>query len=280
MRKKLALIRAGFNFAIKRGELDMVNPASGIDVAVFAQPRPAMTMPRKRPFRVPELQSIFEYPWFTGCQSPVDTHSPGDYRLQGMHFWVPVVAALTGLRAGELGGLKIAEIAIDDKYPHIFVQPNEFRPTKNGQSRRVPILDCLDAIGFSSFVELRRQSGNARLFDDWKAPRRTTKSESDTAWSNGSIIRAFNRTIVPRALEREVNGQIRLDVTFHSFRGAFKSMLGLHRHGLSPNFINEVIGHSKNELDERYVGEIPIEETYPAMRSCTYAGLALPLAPC
>ena len=51
------------------------------------------------------------------------------------------------------------------------------------------------------------------------------------------------------------------------------------RFGLHPNFINEVIGHAKSELDERYVGSIAIEETYPAMRHCNYVGLVIPPAP-
>lgn len=269
LQKKLALIRAAFAYSIERDELQIANPASGIDVSVFAQSVSTAAMPDKRPFSLGELQKVFAHPWFTGCASVRDIYATGPHRLDGMHYWVPVVAALTGMRAGELGGLRVDEVAFDDQYPHIVVQSNEFRPTKTGKSRRVPILDALADIGFCDWVEEARKSGRERLFDDWLPPRQTALTSGAASWSNGAVIRAFNRNVVPTALGKADDGRARLDVTFHSFRGAFKSMLGLQRHALSPNFINEVLGHSKSALDERYVGVIPIEETYPAMRACT-----------
>lgn len=279
LQKKLALIRAAFAFSIERDELPIANPASGIDVSAFAQTVSTAAMPDKRPFSLGELQKVFAHPWFTGCVSVRDIYAPGSHRLDGMHFWVPVVAALTGMRAGELGGLKVDEIAFDDQYPHIVVQSNEFRPTKTGKSRRVPILDALADIGFCDWVESARKSGRERLFDDWLPPRKAAFKAGEASWSNGAVIRAFNRNVVPTALGKAPDGRVRLDVTFHSFRGAFKSMLGLQRHGLPTNFINEVIGHAKSALDERYVGVIPIEETYPAVRACGYSGLTLPRLP-
>jgi len=45
------------------------------------------------------------------------------------------------------------------------------------------------------------------------------------------------------------------------------------------NYKHEVIGHAKSALDKRYVQEIPLADTYPAMRGCNYSGLVLPTAP-
>jgi hypothetical protein len=56
-------------------------------------------------------------------------------------------------------------------------------------------------------------------------------------------------------------------------------MLGLKKHQVPVNVINEVIGHSKGELDKRYVGTIPLDETYPAIRACGWDGLKIPAAP-
>ena len=279
LHKKIALIRAAFNHATNRGVFTGANPASQIKASIFVQPIPAHLMPRKRPFRVPEMNEIFAYPWFSGCTSSSDSHSPGTYRLKGMQFWVPIIAAFSGLRAGEIGGLRLEEILLDDACPHILVRPNKYRPTKNGQSRRVPILDVLIDLRLADFVESMRRKGVDRLFDDWKSPRRSNASSGEAAWSNAKLLRSFNRIVLPKCLGQHDDEVTRREVTFHSFRGAFKTMLGLHRHGLSPNFINEVIGHAKSELDDRYVGEIPIEETYPAMRSCRYEGLILPTSP-
>ncbi len=53
-------------------------------------------------------------------------------------------------------------------------------------------------------------------------------------------------------------------------------MLGRARWGLPVNYIHEVVGHEKFALDKRYVKEIPLEETYPAIRGCRFDGLKLP----
>jgi integrase len=281
LKKKVSIIRAAINHARHLGAVIPENPASGIDAAKFVPARDTVKMPKKRPFRVPEINLILAHPWFTGCMSAKDSHTSGLHRLTGMQFWVPIVALMTGLRAGELGGLKVNEIKLEDTHPHIIVRPNEFRPTKSGESRRVPILDCLIELGFAQFVRDARQRRAVRLFDDWRSPQRALVGdiEPDLAWSNSALIRSFNRTVVPAMLGDGLLSGARREVTFHSFRGAFKTMLGMQRHHLPTNYVNEVVGHAKSTLDSSYIGEIPIEETYPAIRGCRYEGLILPKAP-
>lgn len=62
LKKKVGLLRAAFNRAIKRGTFDGANPFAGVDVSVFTTPQPAALMPEKRPFELEELQCIFAYP--------------------------------------------------------------------------------------------------------------------------------------------------------------------------------------------------------------------------
>jgi hypothetical protein len=40
-----------------------------------------------------------------------------------------------------------------------------------------------------------------------------------------------------------------------------------------------VVGHSKGEMDGRYIGTIPLEEIYPAIRACGWPDLQLPDTP-
>lgn len=278
IKKDIRLIGAAINGAIDRGEFDGANPASRINPSAFARPRLTSTMPQKRPFQLNELNRIFAYPWFTGCRSPSDIHTPGSHRLDGVFYWGPILALLTGCRAGELGGLALNEVIIDSEQPHIVIRDNEFRTTKGSYRRQVPLLDQLMELGFADFVARRRREGGERLFDDWKPPR-AGATTNDPAWSNGRMIRAFNTTLVPRALQGMLMSDARREVTFHSFRGAFKSLLVMNKYGISPNYVHEVVGHSKSELDKRYIGSIPLEETYPAVRGCRYEGLVLPTPP-
>ena len=237
-------------------------------------------MPDKRGFRVDELNLLFKYPWFTGCKSEKSTHVAGSVRLDGLHFWAPIVALFSGCRAAELGGLKLSEIHLGGLHPHIEVKDNEFRPTKTGYARSVPILDALMDVRFENYVERVRLEVAERLFPDWHPPKRAGDFDTDdAAWSHSSKVRSFNRTVIHKALDDLIPEGSRSEVTFHSIRGAFKAMLGLSRHKLPYNVINEIIGHSKSGMDESYVGVVPLEETYGATRACNYAGLILPTAP-
>ena len=273
--KKVGLLRAAINQAIKRGVFEGSNPAAGIDPSAFTQTPSAAAMPSKRPFNIDELNLIFQYPWFSGCHSSKRIHLSGEHWLGGMHYWVPILALFTGCRAGELGGLMVEEVRINDRHPHILIRDNQFRTTKGAYRRKIPILDQLMELGFARFVEQAGAKSQIRLFDEWKPPSGRLDTD-DPAWSNGSIIRSFNQTLIPKVLSDILMPGARREVTFHSFRGAFKTMLGLARYGLPPNYIHEVVGHKKFALDKRYVKEIPIEETYPATRNCRFEGLRLP----
>ena len=278
LRKKVALLRAAINQAIERGEYEGENPAAKLNPVAFTRPVPRWTMPRKRPFTVEELNVLFAYPWFVGCRSASEPHQPGDHRLSGMHYWVPILAMFTGCRAGELGGLMLSEVREKGSYPHLRIQDNKFRSTKKGYSRNIPLLDHLVELGFNEFVAAARMRGQTRLFEDWRPPAARTLSD-DLAWSNGAMIRSFNHTVLPKVFPDMLRPGVRRELTFHSFRGAFKSMLGLLRHQIPVNYIHEVVGHAKPDLEERYTGEIPLEETYPAIHGRRFAGLIVPPAP-
>jgi hypothetical protein len=93
------------------------------------------------------------------------------------------------------------------------------------------------------------------------------------------MIRSFNNTLIPTALNGVLIPGARREVTFHAFRGAFKTLLGLQRYRIQTNYIHEVVGHAKFHLDERYVKQIPLEETYPIIHSCRYENVQIPPAP-
>ena len=278
LKKKIGLLRAAISHAIDRDEFDGPNPASGIKVSAYARPTSKSQMPDKRPFSRNELNRGFSYPWFTGCASNSKMHQPGTHRLGGMYYWGPISALMTGCRAGELGGLALDEVILDDQCPHILIRDNAFRSTKGSYRRKIPILDQLLELGFGAFVEARKRSGGTRLFDDWQAPRGMCAAD-DPAWSNSKMVRSFNTTLIPKALDGLLLPDARREVTFHSFRGSFKSLLIRDKYNISTNYVHEVVGHSKSALDQRYVREIPLEETYNAVRKCRFEGLQIPPPP-
>jgi integrase len=276
IKKRLRILASAIYHARDADQFTGDNPLAGLKIDNLIAPRDRAVMPDKRRLQISELNAIFAHPWFTGCKSATDTHSPGNHRLSGSEYWVPIVALMTGCRASELGGLALSEVRLADAMPHFLIRPNEHRGTKNGRSRCVPILDALIELGFPAYVDRIRRSGATRLFPDWTAIKPAGAGvDAFPAWSNSKVIRAFNRTVIPWALADKLSIDARREVTFHSLRGAYKAMIGT-TNNLPINVVHEVVGHAKSELDARYIGEVTIEETYPQVRGLRYIGLVVP----
>ena len=276
--KRLRYIKAAIQIAKDRGRYDGPHPADGVNVNAFIKKADKRIMPDKRRFSVDELNAIFRHPWFTGCEGPAVRFKPGQHRLTGAEYWAFVVAVYTGCRAGELGGLKLDEVDLDSPTPHIRIRPNEYRTVKNGEARCVPVLDALMNLGFREYVEKVKRSGADRLFPDWKATKRKGAGPNDyPAWSNSRLIRTFNESVVPAMLGDRLLKGARREVTFHGFRGAFKTMLVRSR--VPSAIYNDVVGHSKGEMDDIYIADMSIEETYSDVSCCNYEGLVIPQPP-
>ncbi|MHA0320332.1 hypothetical protein ACXY7D_18810, partial [Sphingomonas melonis] len=273
--KRVRLLARAINHARDRGVFDGENVLSGIKVGAYTKQTDIAVMPAKRRLQVSEINAVLSHPWFTGCASATDTYSPGNHRLDGAEYWVPIVALFTGCRAGELGGLKVNEVVLDGPHPHFIIRNNEYRRTKSKRMRCVPILDALAELGFADYVERIREGGHDRVFPDWTARKRKGGGENDyPAWSNSGVIRAFNRQVIPATLGDKLPPDVRREVTFHSLRGAFKAMLAA-ANKVPSIIVNEIVGHCHSELDERYIGEVTIEETYPVVRCCNYRDLVI-----
>ena len=151
--KRIGLLRSVINHAIDRDILAGPNPASGIKVDAYVERPNKAIMPAKRRLTVEEMNLIYQHPWFTGCASETNIHTPGKHRLTGQEYWVPVVAALTGCRASELGGLMLSEVFVGGVFPHLLIRDNKYRRTKEGYQRKVPVLDALLELGFAQYFE-------------------------------------------------------------------------------------------------------------------------------
>lgn len=277
--KRIRMLGAVISYLQDRGEYAGENHLANVKISAHLPAVDKVIMPDKRRFQTSELNEVFKHPWFSGCASANDVYSKGHYRLNDRRFWVPIVALFTGCRAAELGGLLVSEVRLDDLNPHIVIQPNRYRTIKNNKRRCVPILDALFDLGFREYVISIRGRGHERLFPDWTASKRKGSAESDDpAWSNASIIRAFNRQVIPTTLKHVLSLDARREVSFHSLRGAFKAML-VAGHNISLPIANDIVGHAQDELDARYIGALSIEETYPKVKSCFYKGLVLPTSP-
>lgn len=274
--KRVIMLTTVVNHAIESGTFDGDNFFLNLKIGRIAKPVDKAVMPDKRRFFVHELNAVFRHAWFTGCKSANIKFQPGPHRLRGAEYWAPILAAYTGCRVAEIAGLKVRDVVLDSNTPHIVIRPNEYRTIKNGKTRYVPILDALLDLGFNTYLEEIRSTGSDRVFPDWNAPMRKGSQGHDfPAWSNSRLIRSFNREIIPTQLSHLLSPEARREVTFHSFRGAFKAMLAINN--LVPQtIVNAIVGHKNDELDERYMSDISIEETYPVVKKLDYTDLYIP----
>ncbi len=103
-----------------------------------------------RAFSEAELKRIFAMPAYGWNAERAD------------YFWAPLIAALSGMRLGEIIGLSIEDIAFDQRSQrHVFV----VRKGKNHNSKRVvPMHRSLIDLGLMDYVEMVQQNGFKRLF--------------------------------------------------------------------------------------------------------------------
>lgn len=267
-------ISAPLEFAIDRDIIEGPNPCAGIKPARWCVEVDKLKIPAKRPFSISELQRVFDHPWFAGVRSKSRCYDEGKLLLNDMRYWAPVLAAHTGMRAGELAGLEVSDVKLENKFPHIHLIPNKYRGTKNGEGRYIPILDVLIELGFNKYLTELSKRSETRLFPDWEYPGDNfIETENSDEWANAKWIRAFNRSVVGKTFREDFQDLHRSPISFHSFRGSFKTLLAKAHPGL---LTNSVVGHYQDELDRAYLSKQTPAELYPAFHDLRYPELNIP----
>lgn len=154
----------------------------GIDPASFKTSAPkAESKGRKvREFTDSEVRTIFTCPTFTGCESERNQSAPGDYRVRGYRFWLPLMAAFTGCRLNELTQLRLNDVVDLDGGPVLRItDQGEGQSLKTRASERlVPVHSQLLAAGFIGWVDQTRKAGHEVLFHDIPIDRNGRRSEA------------------------------------------------------------------------------------------------------
>lgn len=153
------------------------------------------------------------------------------------------IAAFTGLRSGELWGLRWADVHLGADDAHLIVRFGDSKggPTKSGRPRRVDLLPpARDAL-----LELRDEGGVTRagaghVFVGRRGPHARSY---DAGWAK---------------TWREALGA-RPAIVFHSFRHTFASHLVMGTWGRAWRLeeVQQVLGHTKITTTERYAHLAP-----------------------
>ncbi len=187
---------------------------------------------KRDPITNAEAQRIFAHPLFVehkGIKTKQIQHAS--------HFWLPLIAAYSGMRLGEISQLHVSNIRKIGEINCFVVEAStahHYLKTANAE-RAIPIHNELLRLGFLQFVDDIRSKGGERLFNNISLIQ-GNYSNKPSEW----FIKNFRDALgLPK------------HVTPHAFRHSVKDKL--NRVETNPENIARLIGHAGSQ----YGGLIP-----------------------
>ncbi|WP_321324437.1 site-specific integrase [uncultured Parasphingorhabdus sp.] len=188
-----------------------------------------------------KLQVVFASPLFEKCAGDGKEHIGGNEGIRDWRYWIPLCAAYSGARAGEIAQLFVKDIKkIDDIWVFDLVEDNHdgdgTKSLKTDSSRRVvPIHSTLIKLGLLDYAKLKHQEGLTRLFPEILPCSRGMMSTQ---------VSKFWRRYLERLGIKEKG------LALHSFRHTFSDEI--RRQGGSDAILGSILGHAKGTQTSHY----------------------------
>lgn len=206
------------------------------------------------PFTIEEINRIFSAPLFNSGLPPQDRTA---------RFWVPLICLFQGTRQSEVCQLRTEDVVNGEKGLYFDLRWAEGRRLKNSASRRsVPIHPQILAMGFASYLEVRRaDTENIDLFPE------LVPSSPEGSYGT-KMSKWFARFL------RQLPGPA-FRATFHSFRNNFT--IAAQKAGVSEDRINRICGWSSGFRQQRdYARDKFLAEHAEEIAKVRFEGLDLP----
>lgn len=220
--KLLHSISSLLNWSVKNGFVE-TNVASGMGVAQAKN-----TTDPRQPYSDADIRLIF-------------ADIPRWRKSHPARFWLPVLAAFTGARLGELGQLCTDDVRERDGITFLDINSEgDGKSIKTRSSQReVPIHPDLVELGFLEYVADRRTKGGGQLFPDIKP--------DSVGRLTGNFSKWWTRYSRDLGIDRRR--------VFHSWRHAFKERC--RAAGISEEVHDALTGHSGGGVGRSY-GSVPL----------------------
>lgn len=239
-----------------------------------------------------DLRKLFASPCWTGCAGIDYRHRPGSSTVKDAKFWIPLLAALEGLRLGEAAQLLTTDIQLrcfdqedftdwdvdldnpsgpwlrlrrfspkdEDGVPTvgiwcIDVIPENGKSVKTPSSKRIiPIHPLLLELGFLDYVDAQKRAGKRALFPGLRPEKATRAGENLGEW--------FSRYLEYIGMKRE-------RLSFHSFRHSFDTHL--FNREVPDVRVSELMGHAQHgQTRNRYYKGARLAKLTEAIASINY----------
>lgn len=125
---------------------------------------------KKRTFTLNELKTLFAHRYWTDPGSGRGLPPLNVRRTSGL-YWVPLIAAYTGMRREEIAGIGVDYIREEDGITFFDVVDTDDRRLKTAASRRqIPVHSDLMDLGLLAVVHAAKRGGSGVLFPDLCEP--------------------------------------------------------------------------------------------------------------
>lgn len=180
------------------------------------------------------------------------------------HFaWVPLIAAYSGARQGEICQLLVTDIKEARGIPYMEIieeddEGNIVKTIKNENSKRlVPLHPVIVDMGFLEFVALRKAQGKKVLFE-------TGTHAPLTGQYYSKRFQTFNRELITTDRKK----------VFHSFRHLVHNELKQKK--VEPSIYHSITGHnSRHEMDQVYTEDHSLGNKHEALVLLEYPSIDL-----
>lgn len=236
--KYFGYITSAFGFWVEEGYLT-ASPVGKMTVKVPKGRR----LKARESFSDDDLVKLFNSPMYRGCAGPQRRMTTGPHLIKDGYYWIPLVAALSGMRLTEIAQLVGNDVDVKAEVPAMQVRGD----AKAGQKvkseagwRTVPIHRRLVELGFLDFIAKRQARGTSeRIFYD-------VTPGGDHGGLGGEFSKWFGRRMSDIGLKRD-------GLVFHSFRHRF--VQELREHGTPNYLIKTIIGHAGRDVTDGYGGK-------------------------
>ncbi len=237
--KSMETLSALLSYATDQADLIRKNPAKRLRLETDGEKV-------DRTFDKAQLRTLFGSALF---QEYVVSSDP---EVKHSRYWVPFIALFCGMRQNEICQLYIEDIkqrdgiyffAVREKLDDGSVAPDKHLKTKNAR-RDIPIHPALLKRGFLELVQIKKQAGAKRLFEELPYSAGQNYSDAFQKW--------FSRLL------RDTGVCAERKVTFHGLRHTFRDAL---RRGTVLKEHSQALGgwNSDESLSEHYGRGYPLD---------------------
>lgn len=188
-----------------------------------------------------KLTAVFSSPLFHQCAGDDREHLEGQIRVRDWRYWIPLCAAYSGARAGEIAQLLPSDIRQEDgvwvfDFAETAEDSDDPKSLKTVAARRiVPVHGVLLNLGLLDLVKQARAKGDSRLFPEIVPCQRGMFSTQ---------VSKFWQLYLKRLGVKERG------LALHSFRHTFADEV--RRKGGSDAVLGSILGHSKGTITAHY----------------------------